>query len=161
MSASFDPGRHRPVAPRPLAELTLGEEFPLPSRTVTEAHFAAFQALSGDNHPIHYDREYCRLHGHPELLAHGLQVLAYTAAGAGSLPWVFGAALVGFVEQSCRFLRPVYVGDTLYPTLRIEGLKPQRTTTLVTVSSAIHNQRRELVLEGIQAYLLRQEAPTG
>jgi len=159
VSSQFDPLHHRPVAPRPLAELEVGEEFPLPSRTVTEAHFAAFQLLSGDNHPIHYDREYCRRSGHPDLLAHGLQVLATTAAGAGLLPWVFGAALVGFVEQSCRFLRPVYVGDTLYPILRIEELRPQRTTTVVRVASAIYNQRRELVLDGSQTYLLRRETP--
>lgn len=132
-------------------------EFPLPARTVTEAHFAAFQALSGDNHPIHYDREHCRHRGHPDLLAHGLQVLAFTAAGAGSLPWVFGDSLLGFVEQSCRFLEPVYVGDTLYPLLRIAGIRPQRTTTVVTVDSSIHNQRGERVLEGTQTYLLRQE----
>ncbi len=52
---------------------------------MTEAHFAAFQTLSGDNHPIHYDIEYCRERGHPGPLAHGFQILCFTAAGAGSL----------------------------------------------------------------------------
>ena len=45
--------------------------------------FAAFQAVSLDNHPIHYDVEYCQALGHPGPLAHGLQVLCFTAAGAG------------------------------------------------------------------------------
>ena len=45
-------------------------KFYLPSRTLTEANFAAFQTVSGDNHPIHYDIEYCRRQGHPGLLAH-------------------------------------------------------------------------------------------
>lgn len=156
MSDSFDPRRHRLVPPTPLAELEVGTELPLPARTVTEAHFAAFQALSGDNHPIHYDRETCRRHGHPDLLAHGFQVLAHTAAGAGLLPWIFGDSLVGFVEQSCRFLRPVYVGDTLYPLLRVAEVRAQRTTTVVTVDSSIRNQRGERVLEGTQKYLLRE-----
>ena len=42
-----------------------------------------FQAASGDNDPIHYDLEYCKKRGHPEMLAHGLQVMIETAAGAG------------------------------------------------------------------------------
>ena len=30
-----------------------GETFYIPSRTVPDGQFAAFQAASGDNHPIH------------------------------------------------------------------------------------------------------------
>ena len=40
-------------------DLKVGEVYRSPSRTVTEAHFAAFQVISGDNHPIHYDIEFC------------------------------------------------------------------------------------------------------
>src|SRR5205085_3777676 len=115
--ADFDPKTHNVTARRGFADLKVGEVYRNPSRTVTEAHFAAFQALSGDNHPIHYDIEYCRAHGHPGLLAHGLQVLAFTAAGAGSFAHLIGDALIGFIEQSAKFLKPVYPGDTLYPAL--------------------------------------------
>src|SRR2546427_7037757 len=37
--------------------------FRSPSRTMTDALFAAFQLASGDNHPVHYDVEYCRARG--------------------------------------------------------------------------------------------------
>ena len=137
-------------------DLEIGQEFPIPSRTVTEAHFAAFQTVSGDNHPIHYDIEYCKAHGHEGMLAHGFQVLCHSAAGAGSLPAVLGDALIAFVEQSSRFLKPVYPGDTLTPLLTIDDLKPQRTTGLVVVRSTIHNQRGELCLEGTQTYLVKK-----
>src|SRR3546814_9331850 len=109
----FSPEGHRFAAPRFFDELRVGERFYIPSRTVTEAQFAAFQAASGDNHPIHYDVEYCRARGHPGLLAHGFQVLIQTAAGAGVFPHVVGDSLIGFIEQSSRFLKPVYTGDTL------------------------------------------------
>jgi len=33
------------------------------SRTLAGAHAAAFQTVSADNHPIHYDVEYARRHG--------------------------------------------------------------------------------------------------
>lgn len=153
----FSPQGHRFAAPRFFDELRVGERFYIPSRTVTEAQFAAFQAASGDNHPIHYDVEYCRARGHPGLLAHGFQVLIQTAAGAGVFPHVVGDSLIGFIEQSSRFLKPVYAGDTLYPMLEVTHLKPQRTTGVVTVASTVHNQRRELVLEGEQKYLLRRQ----
>ena len=85
MSEEFDPKQFRVATPRGFADLKVGETFRSPSRTVTDAHFSAFQALSGDNHPIHYDAEYCRARGYPGVLAHGLQVLCFTAAGAGYL----------------------------------------------------------------------------
>ena len=42
--------------PRYFEDFEVGERFYLPSRTMTEGVFSAFQAASGDNHPIHYDR---------------------------------------------------------------------------------------------------------
>ena len=137
-------------------DFALGEEFGIPSRTVTEAQFLAFQAASGDNHPIHYDREYCKTHGHPDMLAHGYQVLIQTAAGAGLFPHLIEDSLLGFIEQSSRFLKPVYVGDTLYPVLAVSELKPQRTTGVLTLASTVANQKDEVVMEGIQRYLLRK-----
>ena len=118
--------------------------------------FAAFQLASGDNHPIHYDREYCRARGHRDMLAHGLQVAIQGAAGAGIFPHVIGDSLIGFLEQSSRFLRPVYCGDTLYPMHTITALIPQRTTGVVVMAATIHNQNSELVLTGEHKYLLRK-----
>ena len=71
-------------------------------------------------------------------------------------PHVLGEALIGFIEQSSRFLKPVYSGDTLYPMLTILELKPQRSTGVVVIGSTIHNQKRELVMEGEQRYLVRR-----
>ena len=64
--------------------------------------------------------------------------------------------LIGFIEQSSKFLKGVFVGDTLYPQLTIAGLIPQRTTGVVVMAAAIHNQNSELVLTGEQKYLLRK-----
>jgi acyl dehydratase len=152
----FDPAGHRLADTRWFEDFQTGERFYLPSRTMTEAHFTAFQALSGDNHPIHYDAEFCRMHGHRSMLAHGLQVLCFTAAGAGQFPHQCNDSLVGFIEQSSKFLRPVYPGDTLYPLLEVVDLVAQRTTGVLVMRSTVHNQSRELVLSGEQKYLLRK-----
>ncbi|HZD26119.1 MAG TPA: MaoC family dehydratase [Alphaproteobacteria bacterium] len=155
----FDPEQHRLCEPKYFEDLTLGERFYVNSRTQTEALFTAFQAASGDNHPIHYDIEYCRRRGHRGLLAHGFQVLIQSAAGGGIFPHVLGDALIGFIEQSSRFLKGVYNGDTLYPMLEIVDLKPQRSTGVVTLRSTVHNQDGELVMDGEQKYLVRRRAP--
>jgi len=153
---SFDRRQHRFPESRYFEDLTLGERFYIPSRTMTEAHFAAFQTLSADNHPIHYDIEFCRERGHPGPLAHGFQILCFTAPGASTFALGISDALIAFVEQSSKFLKPVYPGDTLYPTLEIAALTPQRTIGVVTLAASVHNQRDELVLTGEQKLLLRK-----
>jgi len=152
----FDPRSFNVTARRTFHDLKIGEVYRLPSRTVTQAQFAAFQVLSGDNHPIHYDIEFCHAHGLRGMLAHGFQVLCFTAVGAGSFPHEIGDVLIGFIEQSSKFLKGVYVGDTLYPQLTICGLTAQRTTGVVAMAATIHNQNSELVMTGEQKYLLRK-----
>jgi acyl dehydratase len=154
--AGFDPTAFHVTEQRSFDDLKVGEIFRTPSRTVTDAHFAAFQLLSGDNHPIHYDIEYCRARGHRGLLAHGLQVAAFAAIGAGAFPHQIGDRLIGFTEQSSKFLKGVYPGDTLYAEFTITQLIPQRTTGVVVFGLTIHNQNRELVLTGEHKYLLRK-----
>lgn len=155
---TFDPTQHRMVPEqRWFEDFRLGERFVLPSRTMTEAIFLAFQAASGDNHPIHYDAEFCRARGMPGMLAHGLQTLIQTAAGAGLFPYLTEDSLIGFLDQSSRFLKPVFVGDTLYPALEVDELTSNRSTGVVGLASTVHNQRGEMVLDGRQRYLLRRK----
>lgn len=154
---SFDPTAHRMVpGQRFFEDFNLGERFVLPSRTMTDAVFLAFQAASGDTHPIHYDVEFCRARALPGLLAHGFQTLIHTAPGAGLFPFMTEDSLVGFLEQSSRFLKPVFAGDTIYPALEVDELTPNRSTGVVGLRSTVHNQRGELVLEGRQRFLLRR-----
>ncbi len=152
---SFDPSEHRVVPLRGFDDLKVGEVFALPSRTITDANFAAFQTVSLDNHPIHYDVEYCKRLGYPAPLAHGLQVLSFTAAGAGLFPHVVGEKLVGFIEVNAKFLKGVFPGDTLYPALAISELLRQKTTGIVAMRATVHNQKGELVLDGVHRYLMR------
>ena len=156
---NFAPANHKPLKSKYFEDMKVGETFYIPSRTMTDALFSAFQLASGDNHPIHYDIEYCKRHGHRGMVAHGFQTLIQTAPGAGWFPFVVGDALVGFLEQSSKFLKPVYSGDTLYSMLEITKLKANRSTGVVTMRSTIHNQESELVLEGEQKFLIKKRNP--
>jgi acyl dehydratase len=155
-AGTFEPRNHSFGPAHYFEDLKIGRRFYINSRTQTEALFAAFQLASGDNHPIHYDRVYCQARGHRDMLAHGLQVAIQGAAGAGIFPHVLGDSLIGFIEQSSRFLKPVYVGDTLFPLLEITELRPGRTTGVVILRITIHNQEGELVMDGEHKYLVKK-----
>ncbi len=139
-------------------DFAMGRSFASPPRELTEAHFLGFQEITGDDHPIHYDLEYCRKAGHPERLAHGLLTMAQTALGASELAPLVHESMVAFLEQSARYLKPVYVGDTLHPKLIVAELSPQRTTGRVTLRVELWNQEGQLVLEGRHVYLVKKRA---
>jgi acyl dehydratase len=155
---TFDPSNFTVVPARTFEDLRVGEIFRAPSRTLTDAHASAFQAVSADNHPIHYDVEYARRHGHTAPVVHGLQVFAFTAPGATLFPQYIGDVFIAFTEASCKFLKEVHAGDTLYSALEIVALTPKGDSGQVTTRATVHNQRGELVLSGEHKYLLRRHA---
>ena len=142
-------------------DFSLGEVYALPSRTQTGGLFAMFQAASGDNDPIHYDAAYCRARGHRDMLAHGMQVMIQSAAGAGTFASEVADSLIAMLDVSGAFLKPVYREDTLYPQLEIVGLEPQNTTGVIEMRATIHNQDDTLVFEGRHRYLIRKRPDGG
>lgn len=154
----FDPSQHHVVPARIFDQLKVGEVFRAPSRTVTDAHASAFQAVSADNHPVHYDVEWARAHGHSAPVVHGLQVLAFTAPGATLFPHVVGEVFIRFESLACQFLGEVHAGDTLYSQLQITELLPDAAEGRVKAAVSVHNQRGELVLSGEHTYVLRRDA---
>mgnify|MGYP001974116322 FL=1 len=137
-------------------DFSIGDKYLIPSRTQTSGIFSMFQAASGDNDPIHYDLEYCKKRGHPEMLAHGLQVMIQTVAGAGTFPSEVRDSLIGLIEISGKMLKPVYREDTLYPELIISNLISQNTTGILEMKASIKNQKKILVFEGYHKYLIKK-----
>ena len=138
-------------------DFLIGDRYLIPSRTQTSAIFSMFQGASGDNDPIHYDKEFCKKRGHPEMLAHGLQVLIQTAAGAGSFPSEVRDSLLGLIEVSGKMLKPVYREDTLYPELVVSKLISQNTTGIIEMKALVNNQNNILVFEGYHKYLIKKK----
>ena len=138
-------------------DFAVGDKYVLPSRTQTSSMFSMFQAASGDNDPIHYDKEFCKKNGHPDMLAHGLQVLIQTAAGAGSFPSEVRDSLIGLIEVSGKMLKPVYREDTLYPELVVSKLVPQNTTGILEMKATVKNQKNIIVFEGSHKYLIKKK----
>jgi acyl dehydratase len=155
---SFDPMSFLLVPPKRFEDLRVGDVFRAPSRTLTDAYAAAFQTVSADNHPVHYDAVWAARHGHAAPVVHGLQVLAFTAPGATLFPHYIGEVFIAFTELSCKFLKEVHSGDTLYSALEIVELATQGVNGLVTTNVTVFNQRNELVLSGEHKYLLKTAA---
>jgi len=147
----------RSLPSRWFEDFHIGERFVLPTRSMTADLFRCFAEASGETHPLHMDRAYCESRDMPGLLANGMMVAIQTVAGAGLFPFMVEESLVGMLDQSSRFARPVYEGDVLHPVLQVTGLAPNSTTGVIGLRSTVHNQRRELVLEGMQRWLLRKQ----
>ncbi|MEE8397258.1 MAG: MaoC/PaaZ C-terminal domain-containing protein [bacterium] len=140
-------------------DFKIGDTFSSPPRTLDEPAFLAFARLTGDDHPIHYDLDYCRARGFPERLAHGLLTTSLTVLGASDLAPRIHDSLIAFLDHTHRLLSPVFLGDTLTPSLAVHELKPQHTTGVLTLRATLHNQRNEAVLEGEHRYLLKLRKP--
>jgi len=151
----FKPEEHRMVSSKSFSEYRVGDSYKAPSRTITEGIFAAFQAASGDNAPLHYDLEFCKSIGHGALYSHGFMTLIQSVIGATPLAHELGDDLIGFIEQSSKFLKPVYKGDTLYTEFTISELLPSDTTGVMCLSVFIYNHKSEMVLSGTQKYLIK------
>ena len=136
-------------------DFKLGEKFKIPSKTITDSHFMLFAALTGDSHPLHYDDEYCKETVFGRRVAHGLILVAMTAFGASSAAWLTEDSLIAFLEQGSRFLKPVFIGDTLVPELEVTELIPKKGRGIVKVRSTVTNQKGELVLDGWHLYLFK------
>jgi acyl dehydratase len=159
MTHAFDPAVFVVAPPKRFEDLRVGDVFRAPSRTLTDAHASAFQAVSADNHPVHYDAVWATAHGHAAPVVHGLQVLAFTAPGATSFPHVIGEVFIAFTSVSARFLAEVHAGDTLYPQLTITALTPHGDGTgTVTTRATVHRADGALVLDGEHQYLLHTAA---
>lgn len=152
---AFNKEDFRLVGRRTFKELNIGDIFRAPSRTLTDAHASAFQAVSADNHPIHYDMEYAKRFGHTAPVVHGLQVLAFTAPGATLFPHYIGDVFIAFTSLSCEFLKEVHSGDTLYPAIEIVELIDEGNTGTVVTRATVYNQNKELVLKGEHRYKLK------
>lgn len=135
-----------------------GQVYAGQSRTLDEAAFSGFAAITGDAHPIHYDREYAMKTRFGERVAHGLLVMSITALGATPLSARLEASMIAFVEQDGRFLKAVLIGETVRTEFEVEAVRPSKSPTQGVVRFAVRalDAKGEPVLAGHHTYLLKR-----
>jgi acyl dehydratase len=142
---------------RYLEDFKVGEVFVSPSQTLSEKHFDAFAQMTGDSHPIHYDRDYARTKGWEAPIAHGLLLLGICAIGAAPLSRELVDSMVAMLGNDARYKRPAIMGDTLTPEFTVKGIQPKGDDRgILQLAIALYNQRRELVLEGTHIVMLKR-----
>jgi len=92
-------------------ELVIGETYITHRRTITEADVVAFAGLSGDFFYAHMDDVAARESIFEKRVAHGYFVLS-AAAGLFVDP-APGPVLANYGLEGLRFVKPVYIGDTI------------------------------------------------
>ncbi|MEK6674424.1 MAG: MaoC family dehydratase [Planctomycetota bacterium] len=112
------------------------------SKPISEEDVFKFADASGDYNPVHFDEEYAGKSVFGRRVAHGILT-------AGIISTVLGGEIPGlgtiFVELHIRFLKPVFLDDTVTATgTVIEIINPKRVRMMV----ACVNQHGEDVAIG-------------
>jgi uncharacterized protein (TIGR00369 family) len=128
-------------------DISIGDTHLTGGRTVTEADIVNFDGLSGDFQALHMDETYAAATQHGKRIAHGLLVIAMTSGLVArlALQQRLERAIVGLLGIECRFLKPVFIGDTITVSVEViektEGRKPDRGT--VALRRMVRNQHAE------------------
>ena len=132
-----------------VGQLSPGQAYTV-SVAVTPEKLSAFVGLTGDVAPIHTDPGFAAAKGHKACLAHGLLVGSFYST-------ILGCHLPGPNTVISRIgldmLRPVYVGDVLDYTVRVERVS-EAVGSVSLVLSAV-NQRGETVSHGTAVCVFR------
>ena len=99
----------------PIEDIQIGMKISY-SQTITDSDIKTFAGLSGDHNPVHVDEKYAESSRFKRRIAHGLM-------SAGFFSQLFGTKLPGpgcvYTAQSLKFLRPVYINDTVVATVEV------------------------------------------
>jgi acyl dehydratase len=114
-------------------------------RTVTETDIIIHAGQSGDFFPHHMDEEWCKTQPFKKRIAHG--TLIFTIAIGLTADFVNEVSMTYGYER-LRFIKPVFIGDTLKVTVTIKETKEHKKPDfgLVTELVEAFNQHNELVM---------------
>lgn len=126
--------------------------------TVTEHHIAMACGMFGDFNPVHSNELFAARSLFGARVLHGPFTSALVSAPVGMY---FEGTAIAYLEHNCRFLKPVYAGDTLTTTWTIvEKLaKPRYDGGVVRMSATAVNQVGDEVASADGAILVSNRIP--
>ncbi|MCK5350484.1 MAG: MaoC family dehydratase [Desulfobacula sp.] len=123
-------------------DLKIGQKAFL-KKTITEEDLSHFIAITGDENPIHVDKTFAEQTFFGQRIAHGMLSASLFSTLVGMhIPGV-GAI---YKSQTLEFLRPVFIGDTLYAWFEIIAIDLEDER--IEIKSWIENQDGENVIVG-------------
>jgi 2-methylfumaryl-CoA hydratase len=129
-------------------------------RTVTSGDVALYTALYGSRFALQSSDAFAKACDYWAAPVDDL--LAFHIVFGKSVPDISLNAVANLGYAECQFLRPVYVGDTLFATSEVIGLKENssRQTGVVYVRTSGVNQRGEEVLRFIRWVMVKKRDET-
>ncbi|WP_010219047.1 SDR family oxidoreductase [Sphingomonas sp. PAMC 26621] len=113
------------------------------SKHIGEEDVQRFVDMTGDNNPLHVDRDYAETTPFKDIVVHGM-------LGASFISTVIGTKLPGpgalWVSQNMEFRKPVRLGDDLVIACTV--LKKHDRDRLLELETTITNQNDEIILSG-------------
>ena len=130
------------------------------SKTLTETDLVMFCAISGDFDPIPVDDEYATSTVFGRRIAHGILSMALLSTVAAMMSAKakergFSGTSVSMGFDKLRFVKPVFVGDTLTATYCVDEVAAERGRSYSAVS--VTNQEGETCVAG--RHIMRWLAP--
>jgi acyl dehydratase len=114
-------------------------------RTITEADIVIHAGQTGDFFPHHMDAEWCKTQDFKLRMAHG--TLTFSVA-VGATATLVNPCAVSYGYDRLRFLKPVFIGDTIRVKVTITEKRDHKLPShgLVCEQLEVFNQRQETVL---------------
>lgn len=140
-------------------EFTVGQKVVTEKRTIAESDIMTFAALSGDDNRIHTDPEFSKTTMFGRQVAHGLLGLSI-ASGLAWQTGIMDGTVMAFREVSeWKFVKPVFIGDTIYVELEVRELKamPRIGGGSVTITLDVKNQNEEVCHRGTWIVLIMNQ----
>ncbi len=141
-------------------DLQLGDQDQSVGRTITEADIVNFAGLSGDFNPIHMDQAFAEKTFFKKRIAHGILVFS-VASGLftqSEMNTFMKKSVIALMEIKWKFLKPVFIGDTIHLEVEIiekkETSKPDRG--IVILKRTVVNQKGDAVQEGDIIMMIRR-----
>ncbi len=140
--------RYRESFGRYLEDFAIGDVYEhRPGRTISEADNTWFTLLTMNQHPLHFDHEYCRHTEFGRPLVNSALTLSVVVGMTVSDVSQKAIANLGWTE--IEMPAPVFHGDTLYAETEVLGVRESKsrpTQGIVSVETRAHKQDRTLVM---------------
>lgn len=127
-------------------------------RTITDEDVRKFAEVTGDFNPLHMDDEYAKTTVFGQRIAHGM-------IGAGIISGGLATHLPGlgttYLGQELTFKNPVYIGETLHVTLKIEEILPKKKFDLAKIRTTCVTSKGDVAIEGVATVMLPPQDKEG
>ena len=131
-------------------EFSVGQKFNTVGRTVSEGDIFNFAGLTGDFNQIHTDAAFAAKTQFGQRIAHGLLGLSL-ATGLIMRTGLLEGTVLAFREiNEWKFVKPFYIGDTIYAELTVSETKalPRIGGGALIASIVVKNQTDEICQRG-------------